>query len=434
MQRVFVLDRTKKPLMPCHPARARALLKKGKAKVYRRYPFTIILTKREGGDTQPIEIKIDPGSRTTGIVLVAKFSRGQVVIWAANLNHRGFWIKKLLDKRRGVRRSRRSRKTRYRKPRGKSRTKPKGWLAPSLHSRVDNVFNWTRKPMGFVPVSEIAVETVRFDTQKMQNPGISGVEYQEGTLQGYEVREYLLEKWGRKCAYCGARDVPVEVEHIIPRSSGGTDRISNLTIACRECNQRKGDRDIRDFLSHDPECLGNLLSQAKAPLKDVAAVNATRYVTGEVLKSFGVPVSFWSGGRTKYNRVKQGYEKEHWIDAACVGKSGEHVQLAETLRPLSIIATGRGSRQMCAMDKYGFPRTKPKQVKRVRGFQTGDIVKASVPKGRKAGTYVGRVLVRASGSFDISTGNGRVQGISSRYCRLVQRVDGYNYAAHSSQC
>ena len=178
--------------------------------------------------------------------------------------------------------------------------------------------------------------------------------------------------------------------------------------------------------------MGNILSQSKAPLKDVAAVNATRYATGEVLKSFGWPVSFWSGGRTKYNRVRQNYEKDHWIDAACVGVSGKNVLIAETLKPLMILATGRGSRQMCRMDKYGFPRTKPKQVKRVRGFQTGDIVKAIVPRGKNAGTHLGRVLVRASGSFDISTGNARVQGIGYRYCRLIQRVDGYNYAAHSS--
>jgi len=111
MQRVFVLDHNKQPLMPCHPARARKLLKKGKAAVYRRYPFTIIMTHRVGGDLQPIEIKFDPGSRTTGIALIGHFDRGLEVIWAGNLNHRGPQIKKALNSRRAIRRSRRNRKT-----------------------------------------------------------------------------------------------------------------------------------------------------------------------------------------------------------------------------------------------------------------------------------------------------------------------------------
>jgi 5-methylcytosine-specific restriction endonuclease McrA len=93
---------------------------------------------------------------------------------------------------------------------------------------VDNVRNWALRLKRWVPIHYIAVETVRFDTQKMQNPEIAGVEYQQGELAGYEVRQYLLEKWGRKCAYCDAENVPLEVEHIVPKSKGGTDRVSNL--------------------------------------------------------------------------------------------------------------------------------------------------------------------------------------------------------------
>jgi hypothetical protein len=79
------------------------------------------------------------------------------------------------------------------------------------------------------------------------------------------------------------------------------------------------------------------------------------------------------------------------------------------------------------MNQYGFPRTSPKKQKRVKGFQTGDIVKAIVTKGKKIGTYVGRVVVRASGSFDIGSGIEAVGGISYKYCRLLQRADGYEY-------
>jgi 5-methylcytosine-specific restriction endonuclease McrA len=118
-------------------------------------------------------------------------------------------------------------------------------MAPSLRSRVDNVLTWAKRLINFAPVSGIVVETVRFDTQLIQNPEISGVEYQQGELAGYEVREYLLEKWGRTCAYCGTGNVPLEVEHIVPRVKGGSNRISNLTLSCKPCNQAKGSKDIQ---------------------------------------------------------------------------------------------------------------------------------------------------------------------------------------------
>ena len=238
MQRAFVLDKNKNPLMPCHPARARQLLKKGKAKVYRTYPFTIILTEREGGELQEVELKIDAGSKTTGLALILKGKTRHIVVWAANLIHRGQTIRKAkLDSRRATRQSRRNRKTRYRQPRFDNRTRPKGWLAPSLLSRVNNVITWAKRLMSWCPVSVIHNETVRFDMQLMDNPEISGVEYQQGELQGYEVREYLLEKFARCCVYCGVKDVPLEIEHIVPKSRGGTNRISNLTLACTSYRQ-----------------------------------------------------------------------------------------------------------------------------------------------------------------------------------------------------
>ncbi len=212
MQRTFVLDKNRKPLMPCHPARARMLIKRGKARVYRLQPFTILLTEREGGATQLIEQKFDPGSRRTGIALVATFKkRGRTTVFGAHLKHRGQQIKKALDKRRAIRRFRRSRHCRYRKPRFSNRRRLPGWLPPSLQSRVENVTTWASKLLRLAPCKAIAVETSRFDTQKMQNPEIRGIEYQQGELFGYELREYLLEKWARRCAYCGAKGVPLQI-------------------------------------------------------------------------------------------------------------------------------------------------------------------------------------------------------------------------------
>ncbi|MBN2304795.1 MAG: RRXRR domain-containing protein [Anaerolineae bacterium] len=418
MRRVLVLDTNAQPLMPCHPARAKELLDKGKAAVYRRFPFTIILKYAVQADNQPLQVKVDPGSRTTGIALVAEGQRGRRVVWAAELQHRGQLVHEKLVARAQLRRGRRSRKTRYRPPRFNNRRRPEGGLPPSLRSRVQNVQTWIARLCRFAPVSSISLEVVRFDTQALERPEIDGVEYQQGTLWGYEVREYLLEKWGRTCAYCGTQNVPLEIEHIVPKSRGGSDRVSNLTLACTGCNQDKGNRTTEEY------GFPHIQAQARRPLKDAAAVNSTRFALWRwCCDTFALPVEVGTGGRTKYNRSQQGYPKAHWIDAACVGASGAWVYIAPNSTPLLVKATGRGSRQMCRLDRYGFPRTSPKHVKRVHGFQTGDIVRAVVPKGQHAGTHTGRVAVRASGRFRV----GPVDGISWRHCCLLHRTDGYEY-------
>ena len=426
--RVFVLDTNRKPLSPCHPARARELLRKGKAAVWRRMPFTIILKYAPDGEPTGVRVKVDPGSRTSGMVLVMKRRGVDEVVWASELRHRGLEVKAELEERRALRRGRRSRKTRYRAPRFLNRRRREGRLPPSLESRVNNVVTWVRRLCRLSPVSGISMELVRFDTRAMQDPEVEGVEYQRGTLYGYEVREYLLEKWGRRCAYCGVENLPLEVDHIIPRSRGGSDRVSNLTLACRSCNLRKGSQPIEEFLSRKPDVLQRILSAAKTPLKDAAAVNATRWALFGRLKGTGLPIECGSGGRTKYNRTKQGYPKEHWIDAASVGDSGERVRLNPGMNVLSIKAMGRGSRQACRMDRYGFPRTSPKGERTVHGFRTGDLVRAAVPKGRRAGVHTGRVSVRASGSFRV----GDADGVSWRHCRRLQYGDGYQYVSNSS--
>ena len=216
--------------------------------------------------------------------------------------------------------------------------------------------------------------------------------------------------------------MPLQVEHINPKSRGGSNRVNNLTIACVDCNQKKGKKTVAEF--GNPE----IPKQAKKPLKEAAAVNTTRWKLCEALRSTGLPVEVGSGSLTKFNRIKQGLPKTHWLDAVCVGGSTPDNVTIENVKPLLIKATGHGSRQMCLVDKYGFPRSKPKKFKRVKGFQTGDIVKAVVTKGNKIGTYVGRVAVRARGSFNIKTKNSTVQDIGYQYCSLLHRADGYAYS------
>jgi 5-methylcytosine-specific restriction endonuclease McrA len=428
MSKVFVLDTNKQPLNPVHPGRARLLLKQGKAAVYRRYPFTLILKRVvEQPYLEPLRVKIDPGSKTSGIALVNDAS--SEVLWAAELIHRGEQIKRDMDKRRAVRKSRRQRKTRYRQPRFGNRRKRKGTLPPSQTSRVCNVVTWVRRLMHLCLLSAISQELVRFDTQALENPDIEGVQYQQGTLAGYEVREYVLLKWDHRCAYCDKRSVPLELDHLHPRSKLGSNRVSNLVAACGPCNQRKGNQDIRDFLKEQPERLARILAQAKTPLRDAAAVNVTRWVLYERLKAFGLPVECGSGGLTKFNRVTRDLPKTHWLDAACVGRSTpEHLIITHVV-PLHIRAVGHGSRQMCLVDEHGFPRSKPKGAKRVKGFQTGDLVRAVVTSGTKQGTYVGKVAVRTRGAFTIKTVQGTVTDIHYRFCTRVSRSDGYSYHA-----
>jgi hypothetical protein len=262
---------------------------------------------------------------------------------------------------------------------------------------------------------------VRFDTQLMQNAETSGVEYQQGELAGYEVREYLLEKWGRMCAYCRAEQVPLEIEHILPRIRGGSNRVSNLTIACKPCNDAKGTRTAEEFGHPD------IQARAKRPLNDATAVNTTRWALYQRLVQTGLALEVGTGGRTKWNRTQRNLPKTHWLDAACVGASTPPQLQTQQVIPLLIQATGRESRQMCRMDRYGFPRTAAKSLRIVQGFQTGDIVCALVTAGIKPGLYIGRVAVRATGSFNITTSQGTVQGIPSRCCRVIQHADGYGY-------
>jgi 5-methylcytosine-specific restriction endonuclease McrA len=426
MSKVFVIDQDKRPLNPVHPAQARQLLRNKKAAIYRQFPFTLIL-KESRPETQvsALRLKIDPGAKHTGIALVND-AIGEVV-FAAELKHRGFAIRDALTSRRQLRRGRRARKTRYRQPRFLNRARPKGWLAPSLQSRVDHIKTWVGKLRKFVPIQAISQELVRFDMQLMRNPDIQGKEYQQGTLAGYETREYLLEKWNRQCAYCGVKDIPLQVEHIHPRAKGGSNSLPNLTLSCEKCNVKKGTKDIKDFLKKDLSRLEKILNQAKRPLADAAAVNTTRFALLEVLKATGLPVETGSGGLTKFNRNQQSLQKSHWLDAACIGKSTPQL-IIKGIKPLLITANGHGSRQSCRTDKFGFPNRHVPRGKIHFGFQTGDIVKAVVTTGKKIGNYVGKVAIRSSGSFNISAKNGLVQGISSKFCKRIHAKDGYSYA------
>jgi 5-methylcytosine-specific restriction endonuclease McrA len=414
---VFVLSSDNQPLDPCHEARARQLLKKRRAVIWRIYPFTIRLKDRTLAEsvTHEHRFKIDPGSKTTGIAIVqAETNR---LVWTAELAHRGQQIRDGLLRRSAIRRSRRQRKTRYRQPRFLNRRRKAGWLAPSLQHRVDTTLTWVKRLQRFCPISALSMELVRFDTQLLQDATLSGVEYQQGTLAGYELREYVLEKWGRKCAYCGLEGLPLQIEHLIPTSRGGSSWVSNLTLACDECNKKKGNRSAAEF------GYPQLMDKAKAPLKDAAAINTTRWALWRSLAALDLPLEIGSGGRTKYNRSRLGLAKSHWADAACVGASTpDQLRIHGTI-PLLIRAVGHGRRQQCRTNASGLPLGHKPRARTFLDWKTGDIVRAVIPTGKYTGRHSGRIAIPFRPSFQL---NGQID-VHPRYLTRLQRADGYDY-------
>lgn len=417
---VFVLDKSKKPLNMITNAEARILLRKKLAVIHKIYPFTIRLRDNSCvGRDKAYTVKLDPGSRTTGVAIV---DNKDSVVMLAEIEHRGHIIKKSLGHRENIRRSRRNRKTRYREARFLNRTKPKGWIAPSVRSRADNVINFIKKYKKLLNINKVMIENVSFDTAQMTaGTNLVGTAYQQGPLYQTKLRSYLFKKYNGQCVYCGAK--ATEIDHIVPRANGGTNSPYNLVASCKSCNKKKSNLTLKAFGKKMNRDYSHLAPK-KLP-KDAAIVQSSRnYMVREITKLVS-DTTIYDAWLTKYNRDNLGLPKEHYYDALSVGNIENYRFLADKI--LQISAKGRGSRQMCRVNKYGFPRTSPKGSKSVEGFQTGDIVKAIVTEGSKQGEYLGKVAVRSSGYFNIQTKTQVVQGIGFEYCHIVQRCDGYLY-------
>ena len=428
---VFVLDKHGTPVQPTTPARARKLLEQGRAVVARHTPFVIRLKDRTASESSVdgVELGIDPGSQHTGIAVFTAREAERRGRFSLQIDHRGSTIQMKMQQRAAYRRGRRGRNLRYRAPRFLNRPKPKGWLAPGLRHRVETTMSWVDRLARWAPVREVHVERVAFDVHAISaGRPLEGAEYRHGTLYGTEAREYLLAKRVRACAYCGVTAVPLNIDHIRPRSRGGSDRVSNLCTACIPCNQAKGSRPIEEFLSSSPHQLARILAGAKAPLRDAAAVNSTRWALWSVLNDASPTVRAASGGRTKWNRNRNGLAKSHTLDALAVGNLDTITEIVTTV--LVAGCTGRGTYTRTRTDRYGFPRLRLPRQKQFFGFGTGDPARAVVQSGKSAGTHIGRIAVRASGSFNIHTASG-LYTVRHKYFRLLQRADGYGYATPS---
>jgi hypothetical protein len=203
---------------------------------------------------------------------------------------------------------------------------------------------------------------------------------------------------------------------------GRRNRMSNLVCACRKHNEEKNDLSLEEYGRLRGKNFAHVKAQAKATLKDATTINATRWALFNRLKGIDLPIETGSGGLTKFNRTQRGLIKEHWIDAACVGRSTPEKLGVANVQPLRIKATGRGTRQKCSTNKYGFPIRHRTQRKTFMGFQTGDMVKADIPRGKYAGRYVSRVTIRQRPSFIL---NG--YDAHPKYLKRIHRSDGYEY-------
>ena len=318
-----------------------------------------------------------------------------------------------------------------------------GWIAPSLMSRVYNLETWTRRLCNVCPISQLAIETVKFDIHLLQNPDVGGIEYQRGTLHGREIREYLLELTGRKCAYCDKGNQRLQVEHIVPKALGGSNRPDNLTMACKPCNAKKGKlygKELEDKLGADfAKKVNAALRKSKKGLKDATAVNTIRWKLYETLKATGLPVISGTGGKTAYHRTLAGLPKTHYYDAASVAfvpKQPKSLQVA------IIKAVGYGRRdnvgKMFDMSAPGF--TKPStKVSHADGFAKFDHVEMTKKSGiRYKGvincfdnTPKGKPRKLRIERFAPDEKDPRKTGHTSEL-RLIQKRDGYGYYTTSA--
>jgi 5-methylcytosine-specific restriction endonuclease McrA len=407
---IYVQNQQGKPLMPTRRRnKVWYWLRKRLAKVVRREPFTIQLQFETTAYIQPVTVGVDTGSKTVGI---AAITNGEIVL-QAEVHLRDDITSKVTQRRR-YRHTRRQRKTRYRPQRFSNRRRQAGWLAPSLHSKADSTIKAVRFVASLLPVKQVNVEVGSFDTQKMQNPEISGLQYQHGERSGYLIREYLLHKWRRKCAYCGVTETPLQIEHIVPIARGGSSRTSNLTLACESCNKRKGTQTAEEFSFPDVqarECI---------PLKDAAHVSSLKTaVVTRLREHFGpdrVCVTF--GYETKYKRIQVlGLPKSHANDAIAIAcEMGEIVKPGSSVYQIRCVARGNYQRFNGNHSEHRVWTSR-----KVRGWKLYELVEA---KG-EVGFIVGR---RVKGAFvikNVVSGKKELEVSPSKLVRRARSTHGW---------
>ncbi|PHA03654.1 Paclitaxel/taxanoid biosynthesis susceptibility protein TS1 [Bacillus pseudomycoides] len=295
--RVFVKNLREKPLMPCSPRKARLLLKQRKAKIVKYTPFTIQLLYATGETVQPVTIGIDSGAKQIGIAITTE----EKVLVKGIVELRQD-IKENLTLRATLRRSRRQRKTRYRKARFLNRKKKEGWLPPSIQSRVDNQIHWIETFRSLLPSPKVIVEVGKFDAQKLKNLDIQGIEYQQGDAFGFwNIRYYVFARDQYTCQICKKKGGILHTHHIIERCNGGSDMADNLVTVHEECHQKFHQGIIKHVFKKPKQ------------YKETAFMNILRL---QIMKRLDCEITY--GSYTTPRRKELGLAKTHANDALAI--------------------------------------------------------------------------------------------------------------------
>lgn len=398
---VYVQNSNGQPLMPTeNHAKVRILLKQNKAVVVKRCPFTIKLTYKSTNYTQPVTLGIDAGSKHIGVSATTEDKE----IYASDVELRND-IVKLLSNRRECRHSRRNRKTRYRKARFNNRKRCEGWLAPSIKEKIGTHLKVVNDVCKLVPVTKIIVETASFDIQKIKNPDIEGVDYQQGEQLGFwNVREYVLCRDGHVCQCCKgkSKDPVLNVHHIESRKTGGN-APNNLITLCETCHKgyHKGTVKLPDEIKRGMK------------FNDAAFMGIMRWAFYGELKKRYPDVSLTYGYLTKNTRIRNGLPKEHYVDARCISGHPLAKPLGEVFYTKKVRCHNRQIHK-CGILKGGV-RKRNQSAYIVKGFRLFDRVKA---KGRE--WYIhGK---RTNGAFVLKCLNGsRLEIVPSKIRFISQQ-------------
>ena len=303
---VYVLNSNGQPLMPTERyGKVRRMLKSGKAVVVSRCPFTVQLTYEATAHIQSVTLGVDAGSKHIGLSVTTK----DKVLYEAEVTLRND-IVDLLSTRRQNRRTRRNHKIRYRKARFNNRRRREGWLAPSVQNKIDTHLTVVHNVHKILPIAKIIVEVASFDIQKIKNPAISGIEYQQGEqLNFWNIREYVLFRDGHTCQCCKgkSKDKILNIHHIESRKTGG-DVPNNLITLCETCHKgyHKGTVKL-------PKTIHRGMS-----FRDAAFMGIMRWAFYTKLKEEYPNVNLTYGYITKNTRITNSLPKEHYVDARCI--------------------------------------------------------------------------------------------------------------------
>ena len=311
---IYVMSKEGKALMPSERGwRIGYLLRHGKAHVVSRVPFVVQLDYESTTYTQEVSLGIDAGSKHIGV----SASSEKKELLAAQVELRSDVVN-LLSTRRELRRTRRNRKTRYRKVRFDNRKKKDGWLAPSIEQKVESHLKVIRLVHKLLPITKTTIEVAQFDAQKIKNPDIKGEEYQQGEQMGFwNVREYVLARDGHRCIHCKgkSKDPILNVHHLESRKTGGNSP-SNLVTLCETCHKayHRGEFELK--------------IKRGTTLRDAAVMNIMRWAVYEQAKEEFRNVHLTYGYVTKHTRIENGIAKTHAADAFCIVKNVHAIRLS----------------------------------------------------------------------------------------------------------